>query len=171
MEQSNLFNNTQFGFRPNDSCIYQLISATDCICCIFDTNLSLKLSGVFLHLIKSGMAVSFTNFKIMEQTVIFFVSSNLFYIKGVLNGHSLIWKIIIAGAPQGSLHVPLFFLVYISDLPQGLAYDVKLLADDTSLFSFVNRVITFASIVHNDLTVIQGLAYQWKISFNPDKKP
>ena len=66
MEQSNLFNNTQFGFRPNDSCIYQLISATDCICCIFDTNLSLKLSGVFLHLIKSGMAVSFTNFKIME---------------------------------------------------------------------------------------------------------
>ena len=67
------------------------------------------------------------------------------------------------------MHVPLFFLVYISDLLQGLAYDVKLLAGDTSLFSFANRVITFASTVRNDLTVIQGLAYQWKIFFNPDK--
>ena len=70
MEQSNFFNNTQFGFRPNDSCIYQLILVTDCIFCILDTNLSLKLMAFSWtyqkHLIKSGMTVSFTNFKIVE---------------------------------------------------------------------------------------------------------
>ena len=34
----------------------------------------------------------------------------------------------------GSVQAPLFFLIYINDLPVGLNTDVKLFADNTSLF-------------------------------------
>ena len=53
----------------------------------------------------------------------------------VLNGQSSNWGDISAGVPQGSILGPLFFLVYINDLAVGLKCNVKLFADDTSLFT------------------------------------
>ena len=55
----------------------------------------------------------------------------------VLNGKSSEWKYVSTGVPQGSVPGPLIFLVYISDLAEGLISDVRLFADDTSLFSIV----------------------------------
>ena len=71
--------------------------------------------------------------------------------KSYLNGQSSSWLSIRAGVLQGSVLGPLFFLVYINDLPEGLNSEVKLFVDDTSLFN------------------IQDWAYQWKMSFNPDR--
>ena len=73
----------------------------------------------------------------------------------VLNGQSSSWLSIRAGVPQGSVLVPLFFLIYINDLPEGLNSEVKLFADDTSLFSIVNCVNTSASTLNSDLLKIQ----------------
>ena len=78
------------------------------------------------------------------------------------------WLSIRAGVPQGSVLEPLLFLIYINDLPEGLNSEVKLFADDTSLFSIVNCVNTSASTLNSDLLKIQDWAYQWKMSFNPD---
>ena len=71
--------------------------------------------------------------------------------KSYLNGQSSSWLSVRAGVLQGSVLGPLFFLVYINDLPEGLNSEVKLFVDDTSLLN------------------IQDWAYQWKMSFNPDR--
>ena len=54
-----------------------------------------------------------------------------------LNRRSSHWIQISAGVPQGSILGPLLFLIYINDISQNLESDVKLFADDTSLFSAV----------------------------------
>ena len=57
---------------------------------------------------------------------------------------------IAAGVTQGSVIGPLFFLVYIIDLLQGLTPDVKFFANDTSLFS----VASASTLNHYMLLVI-----------------
>ena len=53
MTHNKLLNSCQSGFRPNDSCINQLISITHNIYRAFDANPSLEVRGVFLDLSKA----------------------------------------------------------------------------------------------------------------------
>ena len=63
---------------------------------------------------------------------------------------------------------PLFFLIYINDLTAGLKCNVKLFADDTSLFTIVQDSTTAASDMNHDLELIKQWANDWRMSFNPD---
>ena len=87
----------------------------------------------------------------------------------LLNGQTSEWKPVKAGVPQGSILGPLFFLVYINDICSNLSTNVKLFADDTSLFSIVNDANKSFENLSNDLCIISNWAYQWKMSFNPDR--
>ena len=87
----------------------------------------------------------------------------------VLNGKSSIWSTITAGVPQGSVLGPLLFLIYTNDLVDNISSEVKLFADDTSLFIVVYDVDIAADQLNRDLKVISNWAHQWKMQFNPDK--
>ena len=62
----------------------------------------------------------------------------------------------------------LFFLVYINDLTAGLKCNVKLFADDTSLFTIVQDSKTAASAMNHDLELTSKWVHDWRMSFNPD---
>ena len=51
--QEELINPNQSGFRPSDSCVYQLIAITHEIFEVFDCNPSLKVRSVFLDISKT----------------------------------------------------------------------------------------------------------------------
>ena len=86
----------------------------------------------------------------------------------VLNGQSSVWKSVTAGVPQGSVLGSILFIIYINDLPLGLTTNVKLIEDDTSLFSIVNNASVSASTPSNHLVKITDWAFNWKMPFNPD---
>ena len=88
--------------------------------------------------------------------------------KGCPYGQHSSWSDIVAGVPQGSIHFPLLFLIYINDLSDGLQCNPKLFADDTSLFSTVHDINEATVNLNNDLIKITKWAFQWKMSFNPD---
>ena len=86
----------------------------------------------------------------------------------LLDGQPSEWLPIKAGLPQGFILGTLFFLIYINDLSENLLSTVKLLADDTSLFSVVNDSNISANELNKDLQKISEWACKSKMSFNPD---
>ena len=84
------------------------------------------------------------------------------------NEQTSFWTEVNAGVSQGSILGPLLFLIYINDLLDGLSSNVKLFADDTSLFSVVHDIHSSASDLKKNLKTINEWAFQWKMSFNPD---
>ena len=85
-----------------------------------------------------------------------------------LNRQASLWRSVLAGVPQGSILGPVLFLIYISDLPNELKSNVKLFADDTSLFTIVKDKNESVNTLNNDLMLISKWVYNWKMLFNPD---
>ena len=54
------------------------------------------------------------------------------YQRVVLNGKTSSWELVKSRVSQGSILGPLFFLIYINDLPDNLESNCKIFADDTS---------------------------------------
>ena len=85
-----------------------------------------------------------------------------------MNGQNSSWANVEARFPQGSILGLLLFLIYINHLPDNLSTNVKLFADNTSLFSVVHDIATSSCDLNYDLNRIREWAFQWKISFNPE---
>ena len=147
LNNNNLLNSSQSGDRPGDSCVHQLISITHDIYKAFDANPSLEVRGVFLDLSKAfdkvwhdGLLDKLRCMGICGEylgLIDSFLSDR--FQRVLLNGQNSKWLQIKAGVPQGSVLVPLLFLVYIDALPEGLTSNVKPFADDTSVFSVVRN--------------------------------
>ena len=56
-----------------------------------------------------------------------------------------------AEVPRGSILGPVFFLIYMNDLTDGISSIVKLFANDTPLFLVVQDKNNLASQINNDL--------------------
>ena len=176
LDREKLLNTSQSGFWPFDSCVNQLLTITHEIFSSFDCNPSLEVRSIFLDISKAFDKVWHEG--LLYKLKSFGISGNLLNLikhyltdrsqRVLLNGQCSNWQPILVGVPQGSILGPLFFLMYINDLPDGLKSNVKLFADDTSLFSVVKNKEESASDLTNDLDMISKWAYNWKMSSNPD---
>ena len=178
LSRNKLLTPNQSGFRPGYSTINQLLFITHKIYCAIDDTPSKETRAVFLDLSKAFDRVWHKGriHKLRSNGI----SGNMlalvsnFLIGGkqrvVLNGKTSEWKNIVAGVPEGSVLGPLFFLVYINDLCDNLSCDVKLIADDTSLFSVVENEDVSAGKLNRDLERIRLWAWKWKMGFNVEKQ-
>ena len=174
--ENELISHNQSGFKPGDSCISQLLCITHDIYQSLDDGLETR--AVFLDISKAFDKVWHEGllFKLKQNGI----SGNLLNVitdflyqrkqRVVLNGQHSSWTNVQAGVPQGSILGPLFFLIYINDLFDGLTSNPKLFADDTSLYSLVQNINSTANDLTSDLIKISDWAFQWKMRFNSDPK-
>ena len=59
-----------------------------------------------------------------------------------------------------------FSVIYINDLPNELKTNVKLFADDTSIFTTVKDISESANALNNEISLIWKWAFNWKMLFN-----
>ena len=86
----------------------------------------------------------------------------------VLNGQASEWWKVLAGVPQGSILGPLLFLIFINDIHANLECNVKIFADENSLFSLVCDPNESLAKLGRDLGRVLRWVHQWKMSFNSD---
>ena len=164
--ENELISLSQSGFKPEDSCINQLLSITHDMYQSFDNDFEVR--GVFLDISKAFDKVCQKGlFCKLKQNG---VAGNLLntladFLKDrkqrlVLNGQNSTWVNVEAGFPQGSILEPLLFLIYINDLSQNLVSNPKLFADGTSLFSVIFDKGLSAKNLNDDLNRINNWAFQ-----------
>ena len=177
LRQNGLLTPHQSGFQPGDSTINQLLSITHKIYCSFENVPSLETRAVFLDLSKAfdrvwhegllyKLECSGISGKLLTLLRSFLTNRQQ---RVVLNGRNSDWLTVTSGVPQGSVLGPLFFLVYINDLVDGVHSDIKLFANDTSIFSVVKDKDEATETLNEDLERVRLWAWQWKMQFNCDK--
>ena len=83
----------------------------------------------------------------------------------VISGAQSEWKYIHAGVPQGSISGPLLILLYINDIVTEIGSNIRLFADDTSLFFIVENPDTVAEILNDDLHKMSVWAIDWLVKY------
>ena len=58
----------------------------------------------------------------------------------VVNGSRSGWADVYSGVPQGSILGPLLFILYVNDLPETVRCGIQMFADDTKLWTTVQKV-------------------------------
>ena len=160
---------------PGDSTVNQLAFLYNHFCHAIDEKKDIQI--VFCDIKKAFEKVWFKGllFKLKQLGI----SGNLLnwfgdylserYQRVGIKGQNSEWKLIPAGVPQGSVLGPLLFLVYIGDLVENIHCNIKLYADDTTLYITTDDLQEGSAALNEDLTTINNWAYQWLVTFCPNK--
>ena len=90
--------------------------------------------------------------------------------KVVLDSFSSNHETVNAGVPQGSVLGPFLFLLYINDICDDLVNNIRLIAEDSSLYAIVeNGTTNVAQSLTGDLDLVDKWSKEWLVDFNPNK--
>ena len=168
MEENELFNPGQHGFRSGRSCLSQLIAHFDHISQLLEKGHNVDV--VYLDFAKAFDKVDFlvTMKKLKDLGVSVRIGRWIHAFltnrkqSVVLEGKKSEATNVKSGVPQGSVLGPLLFLILIGDIDQGVVSAfVSSFADDTRVAHIVDSVEDVARL-QSDLNVI----YQWSDTNN-----
>ena len=175
MVQNNILTEHQSGFRHNDSTVNQLVLICNEMNKAIDNGKEVRIvfcdiSKAFDRVWHKGLLHKLQNIGIQGPLLHWFQS----YLENrqqrvVLNNSQSEWTFVQAGVPQGSILGPILFLIYINDIVSEIDINIKLFADDTSLYVTAENVVAQAEDLNRNLRFINTWANTWLVDFNPSK--
>ena len=175
MVQNNILTEHQSGFRHNDSTVNQLVLICNEMNKAIDNGKEVRIvfcdiSKAFDRVWHKGLLHKLQNIGIQGPLLHWFQS----YLenrqqRAVLNNSQSEWTFVQAGVPQGSILGPILFLIYINDIVSEIDINIKLFADDTSLYVTVENVVAQAEDLNRNLRFINTWANTWLVDLNPSK--
>ena len=165
----------QSGFIPGDSTVYQLTYLYDTFFHALDSGKEVRVvfcdiskafdrvwhASLIQKLKAAGIEGSLLNWFIdyrsnRKQRVTF-------------SGVKSYWNSLKAGVPHGSILGPLLFLLYINAIVKDIGSNIRLFADDTSLYIVAEDPTVAAELLNADMEKVARWAKQWLVYFNPFK--
>ena len=171
LNNNNIINKHQHGFRPSHSCQSQLLILTDDIlkamdekkqvdldfCKAFDKVPHRQLLNKLKHYGITGNLV-----KWIEQWL---TKRNQ---QVTLENHVSSKLPVKFGVPQGTVLGPLMFLLYINDIDENISSTVRLFADDCVMYRIIDS-LEDSLCLQRDLSTILNWTKKWQMQLNIDK--
>ena len=176
LSENGILSEKQFGFRKYHSTVAALLDATNS----WYINMDRKMFNlvVFIDLKKAFDTVDHDI--LLKKIELYGIKGDALSVltsyltdrnqKCQVNGYLSSERNIKCGVPQGSILGPLFFLIYINDLPNCLTNtEARLFADDTNITAAGNNIKEVEGAINSDLENL----YKWltanKLSLNVTK--
>ena len=175
-QEHNILSKNQSGFQPRDCTVNQLVEIYNIIISNLDQGKDVRfvfcdISKAFDKVWHKGLLFKLEKYG-FKGDILGWIENYLHdrCQKVMLEGFSSGIECTNAGVPQGSVLGPFLFLIYINDIIDNLENQIRLFADDTSLFVTVDSDLNSPAIsLTNDLNKIRLWSAQWLVSFNPSK--
>ena len=176
LDRFNILDDAQHGFRKRRSCVTQLISTLNDFADCLKTQkqidaIVLDFSKAFDKVDHEGLLLKLDHLGIRNSMLSWIRSFLIGRTQKVLvDGKTSTPKPVASGVPQGTVLGPLFFLIYINDISEGLSEGtkLKLLADDSLLYRVI-RSDKDVETLQKDLETLQAWESKWKMEFHPGK--
>ena len=175
LRDNNILTPLQSGFIPGDSTVNQLTFLYNTFCRALDEGKEIRVAfcdikKAFDRVWHAGLLHKLNACGISDTFLDWFKD----YLSDrrqrvVLPGVYSDWAYTKAGVPQGSVLGPLLFLIYINDIVNDIGSNIRLFADDTSLYIIVTDPDTSAELLSSDLMKIDDWAAKWLVIFQPPK--
>ena len=176
LRDNNIISIRQSGFKPGDSTVYQLAHLYHEFAEAIHKQKDIRvvfcdISKAFDRVWHIGLLAKLKRIGITDKLLQWFKN----YLQDrkqrvVINGQSSSWGSVLAGAPQGSVLGPLLFLIYINHITNAVqSSEIRLFADDTILYLFVDNPVACAAALNNDLERIGNWALEWLVKFSAPK--
>ena len=170
-----LLSSFQSGFTPGDSTTNQLLHVYHLLCEALDHKKEVRLvfcdiSKAFDRVWHDGLLHKLEKIGITGKLLLWFGSYLTNRRQRVTIGNATSHTgTISAGVPQGSVLGPLLFLIFINDIVENIGCNIRLFADDTTLFIDFHDEATGTNMINRDLLAIKRWADKWLVSFCPQK--
>ena len=173
--ENSIITSFQSGFTAGDSSVNQLVELYNTFCQSLDEGKEVRsvfcdISKAFDRVWHRGLIAKLKHYGICRPLLNWFQSYLTNRFQGVvIPGGISEWLEILAGVPQGSILGPLLFIMFINDIVKEIHSNIRLFADDTSLYIIVDFPDSAAQILNVDLERLYEWAVQWLVRFNPNK--